>query len=963
MRHTLATSAFGPRVIAMLAGLGLGTSALAQQSPSTEESADTLSTVTVTGSRIVRPEIEGTVPVMSIGAEDFDRKGFENFADLAQSLPQFAPAFGSSRTQSTFSASSSSGLNLANLRNLGSVRTVVLVNGRRVPGGSAASTSVDFNTIPTANIERIEVSTGGASATYGADAVSGVINIITKRSFEGLELGFSYGAAEEGDNKNPAGHLMFGGQFGDGGRGLLTAQIVKEGEVRCVDRFLCAEDFAWTNPVNQLRGPAAYSGVGANGRFFIGSTSYTRRGSSFTDANGNPFVFDVPTDGYNRAPNRTLAIPTSRIMFAAEGEYPVMAERATVFAEVNYGSAKTDGPLEAHPFQSNNGGSLFGGGPGVPGLQATIPADNPFIPAALRALLGTQTEITWWQRFDGLSPRGAENNRETIRAVGGIRGNFESIAGFGQDWSWEAYHVWGRHDLDSRTLGTIGTDRLYYGLRVEADPARPGQFRCIDPGARALGCVPINPFAPYSAAQAAWLNVDTGQTGRSQLENTLAVLNGSVADLPAGPLRISFGAERRSTSGFLDYGDAINRALVTGNQISDVELAEVSSNEVFFETLVPVLKDKPFAKSLSLEGGYRRSNPNRGDDYDTWKFGGAWAPIEGLRFRAMRARSVRSPVPGDLSGVGQTAGVVNDPCTASRRNANATRAANCTRDGVPVDYAPPLVVEQSVLGFVGGNLDLDPEEATSTTIGVVWTPSFVPGLSLTLDRFEVDLAKGINTVGRQTKADLCYDTTDRQFCSDLTRGTNPALPGATWVLEAVDDQLLNVAAIAISGFDLEAKYRFTQPWGDVNAQLLMTFYDKADQTPRPGGTVVDLLGSAGGSTSDQGYLRRQGTLNLGYRYQRFNADWSSRYLGSAKMSPFVASGFPEIGSRIYHDARFAYRLGAEEKSEIYVGVTNIFDKDPPFFATGNSGTQALDTVPGYYDIFGRQYYAGMKLRL
>jgi outer membrane receptor protein involved in Fe transport len=938
----------------------LTTTALAQ-SPE-QQTENELSTVTVTGSRIVRPEIEAAIPVVALGGEDFERKGLENFADLAQSLPQFAPAFGASRTQSTFASGSVSGLNQANLRNLGSSRVVVLINGRRVPAGSATSTAVDFNTIPTVNIERIEISTGGASATYGADAVSGVVNIITKKSFAGLELGLSYGAAEEGDNKNPAGYLMFGGQFGDGGRGLITAQIVKEGEVRCVDRELCAEDFAWTNPAQQLRGAAAYSGVGANGRFFIGGNSYTRRNGSFVDANGNLIPFAVAVDGYNRAPNRTLAIPTTRIMFAAEGDYPVFGERASAFAEINYGSSKTRAPFEAHPFQSNQPGSLFGGGPGVTGLQPTIPANNPFIPAALRAVLGAATEITWWQRFDGLAPRGADNNRETIRAAAGFKGEFASIAGFGSNWTWEFSHVWGRHSIDSRTLGAVGTDRLYYGLRVEADPARPGQFRCIDAGARAQGCVPINPFAPYTADQAAWLNVNTGQSGRSEIENTLAFINGSVAELPAGDLRISLGIERRSNNGFLDYDDPINRALVTGLQLGDIGFAEIETQEIFFETLVPLLKDKHFAQALSVEGGVRRANPESGDSYSTWKFGGAWAPIEGLRFRAMRSRSVRSPVPGDLSGIGLTAGVVNDPCTAPRRNANATRAANCASDGVPGNYAPPLVVEQSVFGFVGGNPDLEPEEATSTTFGVVWTPQFARGLSVTLDRFELDLNGGINAIGRQTKADLCYDTTDRLFCADLARGTDPAVPGATWVLKSVNDQALNVAKVAVGGFDLEAKYRFQGKWGSLATQLMMTFYDKADLTPRPGANVVDLLGAAGGSTTDQGYLRRQGNLNLAYNYDNFYVDWSARFIGRAKMSPFV-QGFPDIGSRFYHDARFAYRLGEEGKSELYVGITNIFDKDPPFFATGGSGTQALDTVPGYYDIFGRSYFAGMKLRL
>jgi outer membrane receptor protein involved in Fe transport len=234
-----------PRAVALaLLGGALSSAlpALAQ-----DDTAD-IGTVVVTGSRITRSNLESTTPVLSIGRAEFDALGYENIADLAAALPQFSPAFGASRTQSTFSGAATSGLNQANLRNLGALRSVTLINGRRVPAGSPQFTSVDFNLIPSANIERIEVLTGGAAAIYGADAVAGVINIITKKDFEGIELGASYGAADEGDNQNPSAYLMLGGAFAEQGRGLLTLQYDKQGEVSCADRFLCEEDFFWNNP-------------------------------------------------------------------------------------------------------------------------------------------------------------------------------------------------------------------------------------------------------------------------------------------------------------------------------------------------------------------------------------------------------------------------------------------------------------------------------------------------------------------------------------------------------------------------------------------------------------------------------------------------------------------------------------------------------------------------------------------
>lgn len=955
-----------------------GLPAYAQDQEQDQSASEGPTTIVVTGSRIARPELEASTPVLSLGQNELLAQGFENFADLAQSLPQFAPAFGTSRTQSTFSGVNASGLNTANLRNLGGIRGVVLINGRRVPGGTSVSTTVDFNTIPTANIERIEVQTGGASAIYGADAVTGVINIITKKNFEGVELNVSYGESSDSDNQNPSGHLMIGGQFAERGRGLLTLQYDKQGRVRCADRFICGEDFLWLTPSSPLRGPAAYSGVGLGGRFFTAGGSFVRRGNSLTDANGNLIPFSTPIDGYNRNAQRDIAIPTKRVMLSAEGEYE-LGSAVTAFAEVNYGQAEIDSAFEAHPFQSQAAGSLFGGGPGIPGLQATIPLNNPFVPQILRDRVladaaaanppqPVPTTITWWQRFAGFDNRGAQNDRETIRTAFGFNGGLDTLAGFGNDWRWELSYVYGRTNVLLNTEGLVGTDRLYHGLRVETDPAT-GQLRCVDPGARATGCVPINPFAEYTPAMINYLNVSAGTNGTSELTDVLAWFGGSIAELPAGSLRAVLGAEYREFSGFLDYDTIINQGLATGNQIGDVDFVKRATREAYVETVIPVLRDLPFAHSVNIEGAFRRSNTDGTDMYNTWKYGGDWAPIDGLRLRAMKARSVRTPVPNELSGIGQTFGVVQDPCTQGRRTLNATRTANCNADGVPANYTPGQIIEQSVAGLTGGNPDLQPEVGTTLTYGFVWTPSFVPDLSLTVDRFDLHLDGIITSVARQTAVNLCYDSVDRQFCNVVTRGTNPLIPGATYVLNAVNEQQQNVATYDVEGFDIQAHYRFglgnafrtESNLGDISLSALVTIYDTAEQVPLPGQAVLDLLGSAGGSTIDQGYIRRQGVFNVGYGLRDFSANWHMRYVGRAAMSPSSnAAGFPEIGSHMYHDFRAAYGFG--EGSEAYIGVTNVFDKEPPFFASGTSGTQALDTIPGYYDVFGRSYYAGMRVR-
>jgi iron complex outermembrane receptor protein len=477
--------------------------------------------------------------------------------------------------------------------------------------------------------------------------------------------------------------------------------------------------------------------------------------------------------------------------------------------------------------------------------------------------------------------------------------------------------------------------------------------------ARAQGCVPINPFAEYTPDMINYVRAKSVSVGTSTLNDTVAHITGSPFELPAGAVRAVVGAEYRRVSGFLDYDDGTNSGIVTGNAIGDTDYIETRTREFFGEVLVPVLADKPFAKSVNVEAAYRGSKSG-GDNYNTWKIGGDWEPVGGLRFRVMQAKAVRTPVAGELSGIGTTAGVVNDPCTAPRRDANPTRAANCAADGIPADYAPPLVVEQSVSGLTGGNANLKPEEGNTLTYGLVWEPS--KNFSMSIDRFDIKIDDIITTVSRQTSVNLCYDTPNRLLCDAVTRGTNPLIPGANYVLTEVNEQLQNVAKQHIAGVDIDVKYAMKMAgWGDLDMSLITTLYDKATLLPLAGEQELSLLGQAGGSTTDQGWIRMTANANLGWRYGKFKTNWNLRHIGRADMAlGTTAEGFPKIGSHTYHNVRVGYEFAKD--SEVFAGVTNLFDKQPPFFASGTSGTQALDTIPAYYDIFGRSYFVGVRAK-
>jgi len=382
-------------------------------------------------------------------------------------------------------------------------------------------------------------------------------------------------------------------------------------------------------------------------------------------------------------------------------------------------------------------------------------------------------------------------------------------------------------------------------------------------------------------------------------------------------VRAAVGAERRTFSGFLDRDVVVNNALATGNQFSDTDFAKTKASEIFAEVSVPVLADMAFARALNLEGAVRRSDTG-GSSYNTWNFGGDWKPIAGLRFRAKQARAVRAPLPGELSGIGQTFGVVRDPCTATRRTANATRAANCAADGVPTNYTPPQTVEQGVAGLSGSNSKLAPEKGDTLTYGLVWTPGQVKGLSVALDRFQIDIEKIITSTSRQIAVNTCYDTASRLLCNVVTRGTNVQVPGANYVLTGVNEQLENVAQLNVAGFDLDVRYStpLSQGYGNLNLGLLGTFYDKANFTTV--GLPLNLLGQAGGSTSDQGWVKFTANANIGWRLGSFSANWNMRHVGASDMAAqgvdpatgktntTTTAGYPKLAAATYHNLRVVY---------------------------------------------------------
>lgn len=493
--HLLATS-----VIAGLMSAALAAPAVAQDADEDEARQET---VLVTGSRIARTDLLAASPVNTVNAEAIEIAGATNVQDILNELPATGvPAL--TDTNSNFTLNGG-GVNLVNLRNLGSDRTLVLVNGRRHVGGVAGSPAVDVNMIPSTLIERVDVVTGGASAVYGSEAVAGVINIIYKDDFEGVEVNARYGDSFEGGGREEDLNVTIGSAFADGrGHATFFGGVSNSGILRATDREIS-------------EGDAVNSSFGPFGSFQI-------PGGGFITLDRDTGLFDKPfvnaEDGFDRNAVRLNRVPTERIQFASNIDYQVN-DYVNVFGELSYNQVESFQQLEPTII-----GQFISVG-SVPNVN--MPVDNPFLPAELRAAIlaadPMATEVTFRRRFTELGPRTTDQQRQTFRYVMGLEGTApESMGGF----DWEVYYQNGRQTQDRVNGGIANTLNVFNALRAEPDGM--GGFQCVDEISRSLGCVPVNFFGAGTVSGDAldFINVTAQTTSRAEQEVFAATITGEI---------------------------------------------------------------------------------------------------------------------------------------------------------------------------------------------------------------------------------------------------------------------------------------------------------------------------------------------------------------------------------------------------------------------------------------------------
>lgn len=964
------------------------------------ENSKTTQEIVVTGSRIRRPDFSTPNPVVSIGADQIQESGTTNLTQFLTGYPALQNSQGSSQNSGDNAGIGYTGLNLLNLRNLGTDRTLVLVDGRRHVSGVPGSEAVDINTIPEDLIERVDILTGGASAIYGADGVSGVVNFVLKRNFQGLSV-----RAQDGFSKySDAGQRLFaitvGQNFADG-RGNV-AFAYEHGEE---DR-LATRDRRWLVGSNRVvfalnpddpENQSGYNGPANNGipdyvplhdlRY-----AWSTRGGA-VDVNGDyvpdfiglpsgqyaPYVFgrDIP-GGYEQGGSATsvadygndLLPQINRNIFNLIGHFDV-SPALTLFAEGKY--ARTKSFSLAQPTFD---------------YYLQLSPDNPFLPAGLLAQNQAATaagdcddpdtpEVEACpiqvnrDNFD-LGQRGEDILRETYRGVVGARGAIGSHANY------EVSYVYGRTDVTNHYINDRISDRFLAALDAVRGP--DGQITCrvnLDPDAdehitfNPGECVPLNILGEGSPSQAAvdWITADT--TDHSRI--TQQVLSGSVSgdlgwafNFPGGgALGYAAGAEyRKETSRFIADPLAA-QGLTFGNALSN-DHGSFNVKEVFGELRAPILQKLPFAHNLEVGAALRLSDYSTIGKTTAWKVDGTYAPVRDLTFTGTYSTAVRAPNIGELfSGASQTYEFVNDPCNSNNvASGTQYRQANCTALLTSLGVTDPStymdVRSTNIPGVQTGNRSLKAETAKTWTAGVILQPRFIPGLTARFDWYDIKLKNAINTVTLQELSELCVDqpTLENNFCAAIQRQGGTAsgtdLPGN---IVGYTLQPQNVAAFKTSGLDVNVNYRLhTSRLGTFSLNVIGNYLHELNFVGTPGADVTNRLGEGG----YEGYFAPKYTVHsdLTWNFRNLTLNYGLRYFSKTlRFTNLMTNTNPDITAPQYvymkalwqHDIYAAFDV--QKKFTFYGGVNNLFDQKPE-----------IGTLRYPVSAVGRFYYAGVRLR-
>jgi iron complex outermembrane recepter protein len=963
----------------------------AQTEPQAEEStAAEEEAIVVTGTRIQQSELNLATPIVAVTAEDIEKTGQVNVTDVLIRNPALTASRGGSLSGGADAGFGETGANFLDLRNLGENRTLTLVNGRRHVAGIPNSAAVDINSIPQDLIEKIDVLTGGASAIYGADGVSGVVNFVLKKNFDGLTARAQAGLSSRGDAGSYLLSVVAGKNFADDRGNIAVAyEFNRQERLSSFDRSFSGD-------------PLKNFGLFRNSADIPDDPNVPDRirYNNLTWADSAPDgAVDLDLDGIPDFTGSGLPYDRGIVLVSAQGRAIGGSNTPTAgyFGDLQPQSQRHSANMLAS-FEISPALRLFAEGKyvrasafsvGQPSFDffTFLAPDNAFLIDRFGVGAAPDGALLSRDNFD-LGSRGERNRRETIRTVIGAEGELSANARY------ELSYVYGQTKARNTQTSNLIADRYFAALDAVRNPAN-GQIVCrstLDPSANInpdnfdqpastftpganSPCRPLNFLGNGVASQEALDFVLADNTNRSKVQQH--VVSGSVSgdfgalfEMPGGPIGFAVGAEYRK-----EKSRDVPDQLIQDGSFRDFAAVAPSSGtfdvkEIFGELSVPIFADVPFAHLLSVSAAARISDYSTVGTTKTWKFDGVYAPIEDIRFRGSYSQAVRAPNIGELfqpqSG---TFGFVTDPCDVTRLNdGTSTRAANCATILGGLGLSPAQIAAfspstdaqntTSRRGLSGGNPNLTEETAKTWTAGVVVRPRFIPGLSLNFDWYDITIRDAVNTPTATELAELCVDqpTVDNRFCQNIFRA-----PGTGFVLGDGNDPQQrigfivgpeNVARFKTAGADFGMRYNFSagEKLGDFSLSLTGGYLDSISFVPSTGAEVDDDI-------LEQYNPKWRGTLGVDWSIGDFALNYGVTYFSKTRrFSTEQIAANPDLSDprffffkeRWEHDIRASFQL--DNGFQFYAGVNNLLDEKPDF-------TSLSYPVSG----IGRYLYAGAKV--
>ncbi|MCV2362346.1 TonB-dependent receptor [Paucibacter sp. DJ1R-11] len=930
-----------------------------------QEVQEKLERVEVTGSRLKTIGNTSSSPITSVGKEDINTTQPVAVEELVRGLPSSYPAIGPAMNNG------STGIASIDLRGLGSNRTLVLFNGKRFVPANLGGV-VDTNNVPVSLLERVDLVTGGASAVYGADAVSGVVNFVTKRNFTGIEATTLYSISEKGDAGRRKNDITMGANLADG-RGNVALHIgtTKTDPLRLADR-----DYSQVVISSATGNPGGFSGTAAPAQF-SGMPAPINGGRVIDATTGLLRAVGGTEDAYNTNPPNYFETPLTRTQATALGHFRIN-DNAEAYAEL---------------FHTRSNVTLNLAPSGTFGAAFNVPIGNPFITDKVRTQLcaayaiaaadcvagGTkEVRMNIARRFVEAGPRIYSYDNTTTQYTVGLRGDIPML----DSWSYDTYYQSGRSDQTQRTGNGFSSTKTQQALR-----ATNANGCTVTTG----GCVPLNVFGAAGSitpAMLAFISTPTFQTTRVEQQVTSLAANGEVAFAKSpwarAPLGLALGMEKRTVFG-ANASDAVvqtqGELLGSGAPTPD-RSGKLNFTETYMEANLPLLQNLPLVQSLNLGAGYRETklstSTGESQSYGSWKGGLDWTPMKGLRFRGERQRATRAPNINELYAPVTTglATLAVDPCQGNKiAGADAGKAGTltnlCQLTGVPVAQIGSVAAPSSsqINNTGGGNPSLGPEKANTTTLGVVWEPAFVDNLSLNLDYWRIKISDGVSSATAGQVINGCYDATlnpgltNNVFCQAIQRDPlNGGLNGTG--SKGVVTQSSNLGAYDFSGVDIGGSYRLNlkslgaPKMGRIDFTLQLSLLNKADFKSLPSVATLEQAGYYGTDVGTP-YAKTRFSQRATWTFGDYSLGYNWRYIGESEIQQDKVAAnkaeYTKLKAVSYIDLNGSWQ--AMKNVKLSLTVNNLFDKQPPFTATGVGPGSANfgNTFPGVYDVIGRRF--------